>query len=288
MSQVAELPMDKLYVGEANVRRDIGDILELTMSIEAKGVIEPIIVRPVGDKYEVIVGRRRFEASKAAGRTTIPAIIRDVSNGEAVAMSLMENIQRGNLTPEEEIEGMLRLMKLDPENYGSQRKLAQALGLSKSSIERKFTAYELVQKLKARGSEVSLKGAPTREERERGEAIPFEHAEMIERALRSEEVSKLPKEELEQKRVELVRTVAPLTQYEARKVVDRFKMYPEKPVEVIKAEALAIETGVAIHVYFAPRIARALSKAAEDRKMAMEELVPIAVEEWLRQVGYLG
>jgi len=283
-----EIPIAKLFVGKSNVRGAAGDITELTKSIEEEGILQPILVRPVKDRYEIIVGSRRFSAAKAAGLKVVPAIVREMNDTQAIAASLIENIQRGNLTPEEEIAGMQRLMNLDDEHYGSYRKLAQALGLSSSTIERRFTAYELVKRLKAKGERVSLKGTPTREERQKGEAIPFEHAEMIERALKTEEIQRLPKRELEQKQVELVRIVAPLTQYDARKVVDRFKMFPEKSIEVIKDEALASESGVAVHVYFIPKIARLLSKAADDRHMSMEELVPIAVEEWLKQVGYSG
>lgn len=288
MAQVMEIPIAKLFVGKSNVRGAAGDITELTKSIEEEGILQPILVRPVKDRYEIIVGSRRFSAAKAAGLKVVPAIVREMNDTQAIAASLIENIQRGNLTPEEEIAGMQRLMNLDDEHYGSYRKLAQALGLSSSTIERRFTAYELVKRLKAKGERVSLKGTPTREERQKGEAIPFEHAEMIERALKTEEIQRLPKRELEQKQVELVRIVAPLTQYDARKVVDRFKMFPEKSIEVIKDEALASESGVAVHVYFIPKIARLLSKAADDRHMSMEELVPIAVEEWLKQVGYSG
>ena len=118
--------------------------------------------------------------------------------------------------------------------------------------------------------------------------LPFEHASMIAEAFRTEEIKRLPEEERKEKQVEIAKTIAPLRQYEARKVIDRFKMFPEKSIEVIKEEALASETGIAIRVYFVPKIARILSKAAEDRGMSMEELVPIAVEEWLKQVGYRG
>jgi ParB family chromosome partitioning protein len=288
LAQILEIPIAKLYVGKSNVRSSAGDITELTKSIEEEGVLQPILVRPVKERYEIIVGSRRFSASKAAGLKTIPAIVREMDDGEAIATSLIENIQRGNLTDEEEIEAMSRLMKLDEERYGSQRKLAKGLGLSQATIERKFTAYGLVQKLRSRGEKVTLKGSPTAEERSKGEAIPIEHAEMIERALKTEGIQKLPKRELEQKEVELVRTIAPLTQYDARKVVDRFKMFPEKSIEVIKNEALASKDGIAIRVYFTPNIGRLLTKAAEDRHMSVEELVPIAIEEWLKQVGYRG
>jgi ParB/RepB/Spo0J family partition protein len=287
MAQVAEIDLKKIYIGKCNVRRTAGDITELASSIKEKGLLQPITVRPVGNKYELIIGRRRFEASKAVGLKKIPAIVREVSDSDAIASSLVENIQRGNLTDEEEIEGMLTLMKIDPEKYGTQRKLAKCLGLSQSSISRKFEAYELVQKLRKKGKKVVLKAYPTKEEREKGVAIPEQHARMVAQAFKTEEVMKLPEKELEKKRAELVEVITTLEEYDARKVVDYFKMFPEKPIEVIKEEALARETGVAIHVYFAPRIARALSKASQDRRMAMEELVPIAVEEWLKQVGYL-
>lgn len=286
MAQVVEIPLKKLYVGKFNVRSEAGDITELTRSIEESGILQPLLVRPTKDRFEIVVGSRRFAAAKAAGLKSVPAIIKEMSDSEAVASSLIENIQRGNLTDEEEIEAMSRLMKLDKERYGSRRKLAERLGLGKSTVDRKFTAYDLVQRLRAKGTKLSLKGTPSMKERTRGEVIPIEHAEMIERALKSEEVRKLPKEQIEEKQVELVRTVAPLPQYEARKVVDRFKMFPEKSIDRIKDEALALETGVAVRVYFAPRLARLLSKAADERNMSMEELVPIAVEEWLKQVGY--
>jgi ParB family chromosome partitioning protein len=287
MANIVELDIDRVFVGSSNVRKHAGDITELINSIEEKGLIQPITVRPVGNKYEVIVGRRRYEACRAVGVKKIPAMVRELSDSEAIALSLVENIQRGNITDEEEIEAMLKLMKLDPEKYGSHRKLAKALGLSLTTISRKFTAYELVQRVRSAGSRVFLRGTPTEEERKKGKAIPIEHAEMIERAMRSEEVSKLPEKELKKKRVELVKVIAPLERYEARKVVNHFKMFPEKPVEQIKEEALAKETGVAVQIYFSPKIARALSKASEDRHLSIEELVPIAVEEWLRQVGYL-
>ena len=288
MAQVAEIPITKLFVGKINVRNAAGDVTELTKSIEESGVLQPIVVRPHDGKFEIIVGSRRFVAAKAAGLKSMPAVVRDMSDGEAVATSLIENIQRGNLTDEEEIEAMTRLMQLDAERYGSQRKLAVGLGLSPSTIERRFTAYGLVQRLRARGEKVTLRGSATPSERASGEVIPIEHAEMIERAFKTEEIKKLPKQEQEQKQIELVKAISPLNRYEARKLVDRFKMYPEKSIEVIKEEALSSKDGIALHIYFVPKVARLLSKAAEERGMSMEELIPIAVEEWLKQVGYDG
>jgi len=283
MVEVAEIPIKNLYIGECNVRRSIGDITELTRSIEEKGVLEPILVRPVGKKYEIVVGARRFEAAKAAGMKAVPSIVREMKNDEAIAASLIENIQRGDLEPEEEAEAINQLMKMNPQAYGSHKKVGKAIGLSEASIRMKLSVLELLPKVR---KEVHVKYAPSLEERKEEVAIPFEHAAMIAEATRTEEVRKLPKKELEKKQIEIAKAITPLPQYEARKVVDYFKMYPKKPIEVIVEKALARETGIAIHVYFPPRIARILSKAAEERGISIEELVPIAVEEWLKRVGY--
>ena len=283
MVKMVDVPIKNLYVGKFNVRRSIGDITELTDSIEEQGVLEPIIVRQIGKKYEIVVGARRFEAAKAAGLKKIPAVIREMKDDEAIATSLIENIQRGDLEPEEEAEAIQQLMKVNPKQYGSLRLAGKALGLSQETVRLKLSVLELLPKLR---KEVSIKLTPPLEERRKEEAIPFEHATMIAEAFRTEEIKKFPKKELEKKQVEIAKAIAPLPQYEARKIVDRFKMFPTKSVEVIKEEALARETGVAIRVYFAPKVAKALSKAAEDRDLSMEELVPIAVEEWLKRVGY--
>jgi ParB family chromosome partitioning protein len=281
LAQIMEIPMAKLYVGKSNVRSVAGDITELTKSIEEEGVLQPILVRPVKERYEIIVGSRRFSAAKAAGLKSIPAVIREMDDGEAIVASLSENIQRGDLQPEEEAKAIEKLVGI----YRSNREVARVLGLSEGTIRMKLSILELVPKLR---SKMRIKYAPSPKEREKEGALPFEHATMIAEAFRTEEIKRLPKEEREEKQVSIARAIAPLPQYEARRVVDRFKMFPEKSIEVIKEEALATETGVAVRVYFIPKVARLLSKAAEDRGMSMEELVPIAVEEWLKQVGYRG
>lgn len=281
MAQVMEIPIARLYVGKSNVRSGAGDITELTRSIEEEGVLQPILVRRVKDKYEIVVGSRRFSAAKAAGLKSIPAIIREMDDGEAIVASLSENIQRGDLQPEEEAKAIQKLVGI----FRSNREVARVLGLSEGTIRMKLSVLELIPKLR---SKMRIEYAPSPRERKKEGALPFEHATMIAEAFRTEEIKRLPKEEREEKQVSIARAIAPLPQYEARRVVDRFKMFPEKSIEVIKEEALASETGVAIRVYFIPKVARLLSKAAEDRGMSMEELVPIAIEEWLKQVGYRG
>ncbi len=287
MATLTEIETSRLFIGEMNARKSVGDLTELKLSIEEKGILEPLLVRPFKNRYEVVVGSRRYEAAKGIGLKTIPAIIRQMSDADALSLSLVENIQRADLELEEEAEGILKLMKLDPKRFSTVKAVAKTLGRSESAIRELLDAYELTFRLREKGMMIHAARAPPEEERKRAEAIPLRHTELVTRALKSAEVRKLPIQEFERKVPEIVRAIAPLPEEDARKVVDRFKMFPEKTVEAIKEEALAKQTGVAVKVYFAPRIARALSQAAEERNISEEELVSIAVEEWLVLKGYL-
>jgi ParB/RepB/Spo0J family partition protein len=287
MELMNDLETSKLFVGDINVRKSVGDIGELKLSIQEQGILQPLLVRPRKNKYEVVVGSRRYEAARALGLKKVPAIIRPLSDAEAVSLSLVENMQRNDLELEEEAEGILKLMKLDPRRFASVKAVAKALGRSESAVRELLDAYELTFKLREKGMRIHAARAPPEEERRRAEAIPLKHTELVARALKTEEVRKLPTREFERKIPEIVRAIAPLPEESARKVVDRFKMFPERPIQRIKEEALSKQTGVAVKVYFAPRIARALDQAAEERDISEEELVSIAVEEWLVLKGYL-
>ncbi len=284
---MTDLETTKLFVGDSNVRKSVGDLTELKLSIQEKGILEPLLVRPLKNKFEIVVGSRRYEAAKALGLSEVPVIIKPMNDAEALSLSLVENIQRNDLELEEEAEGVLRLMKLDPKRFANAKAVAKVLGRSENSIRELLDAYELTFKLRQKGMKIHAARAPSEEQRKRAEAIPLKHTELIVRALKTAEVRRLPSREFDRKVPEIVRAIAPLREEDARKVVDRFKMFPEKTVEAIKEEALAKQTGVSIKVYFAPRIGRALSQAAEERDISEEELVSIAVEEWLVSKSYL-
>jgi len=287
MSAMTDLETAKLFVGESNVRKSVGDITELKLSIQEKGILEPLLVRPLKNRFEIVVGSRRYEAAKALGLRKVPVIIRPMSDTEALSLSLVENIQRNDLELEEEAEAVLKLMKLDSKRFANTKAVAKVIGRSENSIRELLDAYELTFKLRAKGMDIHATRAPSDEQRRRAEAIPLAHTELVARALKTAEVRRLPSREVDRKVPEIVRAIAPLPEEDARKVVDRFKMFPEKTVEAIKEEALAKQTGVSIKVYFAPRIGRALSQAAEERDISEEELVAIAVEEWLVSKRYL-
>ena len=117
---------------------------ELALSIKEHGVIQPIIVRKIGDKYEIIAGERRYRASKLAGKTTIPALVRDIDDKETAKIALLENLQRSDLTPIEEAKTYQTILKLD--NI-TQEELATNLGKSQSTVANKLRLLNLAEEV---------------------------------------------------------------------------------------------------------------------------------------------
>lgn len=129
-----ELPVDLVQRGKYQPRKDIEpeSLQELADSIKAQGVMQPIVVRPVSDrKYEIIAGERRWRATQLAGLDVIPAVVRDVSDEAAIAMALIENIQREDLNP---IEEAVALQRLQQEFDLTQQEVAEAVGKSRSTV----------------------------------------------------------------------------------------------------------------------------------------------------------
>ena len=129
-----QLPVDLVQRGKYQPRKDIEpeSLQELADSIKAQGVMQPIVVRPISDrKYEIIAGERRWRASQQAGLDVIPAMVRDVSDETAMAMALIENIQREDLNP---IEEAVALQRLQQEFELTQQEVADAVGKSRSTV----------------------------------------------------------------------------------------------------------------------------------------------------------
>ena len=129
-----ELPVEFLQRGKYQPRRDIDQdaLAELASSIAQQGVMQPIVVRKVAlDKYEIIAGERRWRATQQAGLATIPAIIRELTDEAAIAMALIENIQREDLNAIEESRALLRLQ----DEFGlTQQQVADAVGKSRTAV----------------------------------------------------------------------------------------------------------------------------------------------------------
>lgn len=117
---------------QPRTRMDKESLAELAESVKSQGIMQPILVRPVpAGRYEIIAGERRWRAAQLAGLTEVPALVREVPDEAALAMSLIENIQRENLNPLEEAQGIQRLIK----EFGMTHQAAsQALGSSRSTV----------------------------------------------------------------------------------------------------------------------------------------------------------
>jgi len=132
--QQAELKVDLLQPGKYQPRTQMSEVAlkELADSIKAQGVIQPILVRPVGgSRYEIIAGERRWRAARIAGLATVPALVREVPDNAALAMALIENIQREDLNPLEEANGIQRLVA---EFNITHDKAAEMVGRSRSAV----------------------------------------------------------------------------------------------------------------------------------------------------------
>jgi ParB family chromosome partitioning protein len=132
--ELREIPVDLIQRGKYQPRRDIEpeSLQELADSIKAQGLMQPIVIRPISDKrYEIIAGERRWRAAQLAGLGEIPALVRDVTDEAAIAMALIENIQREDLNP---IEEAVALSRLQQEFELTQQEVADAVGKSRSTV----------------------------------------------------------------------------------------------------------------------------------------------------------
>ncbi|MGL5631038.1 MAG: ParB/RepB/Spo0J family partition protein, partial [Azovibrio sp.] len=112
-----ELPVDRLRPGkyQPRTRMDQASLAELSVSIKAQGIIQPILVRaidatPGAERYEIVAGERRWRAAKLAGLHEVPVLVRNIPDEQALAIALIENIQREDLNPLEEAQGLQRLI----------------------------------------------------------------------------------------------------------------------------------------------------------------------------------
>ena len=147
--ELANLPLDLLQRGKYQPRVDMRQesLQELADSIKAQGIVQPIVVRPVdgaaageSQRYEIIAGERRWRAAQIAGLATVPAVIRRVADEAAIAMALIENIQRENLNPLEEARALERLIT----EFGiTHQQAADAVGRSRAAVSNLLRLLEL-------------------------------------------------------------------------------------------------------------------------------------------------
>jgi ParB family chromosome partitioning protein len=145
----SSLPVAQIQAGkyQPRTRMDDGSLSELAASIKSQGIMQPVLVRPIdmsasGARYEIIAGERRFRAAQLAGLDEIPVLVREVDDQNAAAMALIENIQREDLNPLEEAQGIARLIS---EFSFTHEQAAQAVGRSRSAVSNLLRLVNLAQ-----------------------------------------------------------------------------------------------------------------------------------------------
>ena len=147
--RITRLPIEHIQRGRYQPRRDFDPeaLEELASSIAAQGVIQPIVVRPVApERYEIVAGERRWRASQQAGLAEIPVVIREVDERSAMAIGLIENIQRADLNPLEEAGALDRLLN---EFELTHQQVAEAVGKSRTTVTNLLRLLELTPEVKA-------------------------------------------------------------------------------------------------------------------------------------------
>jgi ParB family chromosome partitioning protein len=171
-----EIPLDQIDRNPFQTRSRVNEeqLAELAASIVANGVVQPILVRPVADgRFQLIAGERRWRASQLAGKATIPAILRQVSDEQAMEITIVENLQRADLNPMEQARAFERLSR---EFHMTQEQMATRTGKDRATVANFLRLLRLPTTVQARveSGELSFGHART--------LLAFEHAEEIEKA----------------------------------------------------------------------------------------------------------
>ena len=130
------IPIEEIEANPDQPRQEIGDLSELIASVREKGILEPLIVRPRGGRFQIIAGERRYRAALEVGLDELPCVIRETSDAETMELALIENLQRKDLTPFEEADGLKALAEV----YGyTHQAMAEKLGKRRSSVTEIFS-----------------------------------------------------------------------------------------------------------------------------------------------------
>jgi ParB family chromosome partitioning protein len=253
----------KLFPSLLNPRQDLGDIEELVNSVCVVGILEPLLGRPVKNHIEIIAGARRLAAAKKAGLKQVPVVVREMTDEEAVIVSVTENLHRGELELKDRLRAYDRLRSLKPEKYTSSGAIAQALQIRVQRISDDYAAREAMRQLKPGGVVVATSKGEAGEPGKGRKTLPLGHAVLLEQTMAPLKES-VPKDKLKRKYVEVAKEIAPLPKEEAERFLSMVKKHPEKPTRELRAlNASRVERQLSLPADTAQRLeerARALGK----------------------------
>jgi ParB family chromosome partitioning protein len=221
-----EIAINKIRPSKLNPRLEMGTLQlnELASSIREVGLIEPIIVRPISNQFEVVVGERRFRASQQAGLERVPAIVREYTDEEVVLLNLIENVHRQELSAIEKGKVCKYLIEHYPKKYPSQAALADRVGISKNQVSVWMRTVDIIPK------EAQDYIAPTTISGEVPEGkIDYATAVKVGRVVEEPE-----------KRVEVIKKFAEerLPVKERDEIIRNVAREPEKPIDQVVEEVL--------------------------------------------------
>lgn len=275
--EVKDIPLEDLELDEMNVRQHPYPQGELEDSIEKYGILDPLLVRLNDHEgYTIVCGSMRFSSAKAVGLKTLPCVIRELSDEEALVLSLTENIQRANLSLDEEADGVAKLHKI----HKSEGKVAEVIGKSDSWVHDRLAAKGIIEVLKR----VEPAGHVQQPR------LPRDPRKV--RQIAGTAKSLFPDEE--DKQAELFdslknrdrREVHRASTYLRAKAEDEPEIFKETPIEEVVDRAFKVPQ-VDVRITFPARLSRGIIKCGEDREISWEDVVEIAVEQWLKDGGYL-
>jgi ParB family chromosome partitioning protein len=222
--QLMEVELKKIHPNRLNPRLDINIIRlnDLADSIKQVGLLEPLIVRPVDDGFEVVVGERRYRASQQAGLRTVPVVVRGYTDEEVIELNLVENIQREDLSAIEKGNCCKQLLEKYPKKFGSVQALANKLGLSSSTVKTWIGLTQAPREIQRMVAPVQVERRGTPEGK-----LDYTTATTIMR--------RIPEPE---RQVELGQKLASerMSQKLARRVIEEAAKSPEKRVEDVLTE----------------------------------------------------
>lgn len=224
------------------MREDVGDLQALAESIRDDGLLHPLTVRPYGDQYEIVAGRRRYEACKLIGMKVIPCnVAEEMDDRRAVLTSLKENMRRGDLTAAEKKRGIGKLLQMNGgDTPANRRKIATSLNFSMAQLKETIEVGEWAETLEPHNIAVK---APRRGETLGRTIVPTSAAKTLMKTLKSPKVKdvlgELPKEERKKLEAEVIREAVALKGPKRKEFLKEFEKDPLRPAAEIKREVLA-------------------------------------------------